>query len=179
MTNPEKPQEGVVGQPKQKSTEAIANTEKFTNLQSAIGDYSEEKIKFLSGIILGRFKEGKLDILDPGASTDPGITYRNLIFGLAFGAVEIPRGYDDLNFTMFGMAIKRVMDGNPEFDSYIRGFIKTAEQDAADAWNGREELYNRYLQSDHDGHPRTYLLDPNNARYNQGKVMAKFILGEI
>ncbi|MEI6588279.1 MAG: hypothetical protein WCO05_05025 [Candidatus Moraniibacteriota bacterium] len=173
--------EGTNPQPESKSAEAIANAEKLTNLQTAIGDYSQEKIEKITKGILEKFAGGDFKVNDPEGYTHSGVAYRNFIYSFtdSFGSSMTPEAGDDLNYALVGIAIKKAMEANPDFDKFVRDYIKRAQKADADAWNKREETYNRYIEHEGDEHPRKYLLDPNDDRYHQGSTMAKFILGEI
>ena len=161
--------------------EGVVSAEKFINLQTAIGEYSEEKISKISKGILEKFESGEFKLDEPEGLTHPGVAYRNLIYALAdnFSTARTPEADDELNYTLFGVAFKKAMDANPEFDKFIRDYIKKAQESDREAWSVREELYQRYLDSDRDGHPRKYLLDPEDDRYHQGSTLAKFILREM
>lgn len=164
-----------------KGVEAITSIEKFTNLQTAIGEYSTEKIERITKAILEKFTSGDFKVNDPEGYTHPGVTYRNFIYSFtdSFGSSMTPEAGDDLNYALVGIAIKKAMDANPDLDKFVRDYIQRAQKADVDAWNKREETYNRYIEHEGNEHPRKYLLDPNDDRYHQGSTMAKFILGEM
>lgn len=172
-----------MGIDKIKSQESIEN-EKFIKLQEAIGEYSEQKIAKLSTEILEKFSRGEVKLDEPSGYTHPQVVYRNFIYALISDINDAPDQRDDLNFTLFGLAIKKAMDQNPEFDKFVRDYINLAIKADAEAWEEKDTTYAKTVAMDRernprdDGHEREYLLNPNDDRYVQGKIMAKYILGE-
>jgi hypothetical protein len=154
--------------------------EKLSKLQEAIGGYSEKGINSLSERILEKFTSGKFDMPEPDGYSHSGVVFRNFCYAFTFKA---PEERDELNYTMWGLAIRKAMDTNPEFDKYVRDYIRKAQKADSEAWAKSVETYNKYLEYDKksnpEASPRTQLLDQNDDHYTQGKIMAKFILGEI
>jgi len=162
--------------------ESSIEREKFINLKEAIGEYSEQPIERISDSILETFSSGKFEVSRPSGYTHSGVVYRNFIYSFSRGAT--PEANDELNYTLFGLAIKNAMDKNSKFDKFVRDYIEDAKKADVDAWNNRKESYDQYIKfwkkadSDSKSKPE-FLLDPENDRYIQGKIMAKFILGEM
>ena len=138
--------------------------EQFTKLREAIGEYSAEKIAEISKNILKFFVDGSTVLPNSPSGEEWGEVYRNLIHRVSWA--DVGDG-DELNCTLYGLAIKKAMDENPEFNAFIRGYIATVNTSCIDRLSfaqlraGGEEEINR-----------------NDDIFTQEEIMAKFILGE-
>jgi|GEM_PF-4399171 len=169
--------------------EQSSERENFLKIRETISEYKEKDIARISKLIIEQFhfriknieKEGGMFDPDPSGYREESVLYRNLVYALTYGSGSVAEG-DDLNYSLYGLAIKKSMDMDQDFDKFMNDYISKAKDADKKAWERKDEQYKKAVEweKEHgsDFLPE-YLLNPNEGRYTQGKYLEKYILGNI